>query len=106
RARTILAELHAPLVQSLVAGLDDLPDVRELIDVTLVADPPAVARDGGFTCDGVDRELDELRAVSRSGKQTIAEMEERERRRTGIASLKVRYNRVFGYYIEISKSNL
>src|SRR5207244_13179174 len=65
-----------------------------------------LARDGGFTRDGVDRELDELRAISRSGKQIIAEMEEGERARTGIASLKVRYNRVFGYYIEISKSKL
>jgi DNA mismatch repair protein MutS len=106
RSRTVLAELRAPLVQSLVAELDDLPDVRETIESTLVTDPPVLARDGGFTRDGVDRELDDLRAISRSGKQIIAEMEERERVRTGIGSLKVRYNRVFGYYIEISKSNL
>jgi DNA mismatch repair protein MutS len=106
RSRTVLAELRAPLVQSLVTELDDLPDVRETIESTLVDDPPVLARDGGFTRDGVDRELDDLRAISRSGKQIIAEMEERERLRTGIGSLKVRYNRVFGYYIEISKSNL
>jgi hypothetical protein len=56
--------------------------------------------------DGLDPELDELRTISRSGKQRIAEMEEAERARTGINSLKIRYNRVFGYYIEISKSNL
>ncbi len=56
--------------------------------------------------DGVDPELDELRTISRSGKQRIAEMEEAERARTGINSLKIRYNRVFGYYIEVSKSNL
>ena len=56
--------------------------------------------------DGVDPELDELRGISRGGKQRIAEMEEAERARTGISSLKIRYNRVFGYYIEISKSNL
>ena len=56
--------------------------------------------------DGFDAELDELRHISRSGKQVIAEMEERERARTGINSLKVRFNRVFGYYIEVSKSNL
>jgi DNA mismatch repair protein MutS len=65
-----------------------------------------LARDGGFARDGVDAELDDLRHISRSGKQVIAEMEERERARTGINSLKIRYNRVFGYYIEISKSNL
>ena len=80
--------------------------MRDAIERTLVDDPPALARDGGFIRDGVDPELDELRRISRSGKQVIAEMEERERARTGIASLKVRYNRVFGYYIEISKSNL
>jgi DNA mismatch repair protein MutS len=106
RVRTILAELQAPLVTSLVAELDDLADVRGLIEATLVDDPPALARDGGFARDGVDAGLDELRTISRSGKQVIAEMEDRERARTGIASLKVRYNRVFGYYIEISKSNL
>ena len=86
--------------------LDDLADVRDAIESTLIDDPPALAREGGFARDGVDPELDELRTISRSGKQIIAEMEERERARTGIASLKVRYNRVFGYYIEVSKSNL
>ena len=106
RVRTVLTELQAPLVRSLVAGLDDLVDVRATIESTLIDDPPVLARDGGFTRDGVDADLDALRTISRSGKQVIAEMEERERARTGIGSLKVRYNRVFGYYIEISKSNL
>ena len=106
RVRTVLGELQAPLVHALVAGLDDLADVRGTIESTLIDDPPALARDGGFTRDGVDPDLDALRTISRSGKQVIAEMEERERARTGIGSLKVRYNRVFGYYIEISKSNL
>src|SRR5205085_3057228 len=67
---------------------------------------PMLAREGGFTRDGFDPEIDDLRSISRTGKQFIAEMEERERARTGISSLKIRYNRVFGYYIEISKSNL
>jgi DNA mismatch repair protein MutS len=106
RVRTLLSELQAPLVRSLVAGLDDVLDVRSAIEATLVDEPPALAREGGFTRDGVNKELDELRTISRSGKQIIAEMEERERARTGIASLKVRFNRVFGYYIEVSKSNL
>jgi DNA mismatch repair protein MutS len=106
RVRTLLAELRAPLVCSLVAALDDLTDVRDAIDRTVLDDAPALARDGGVVRDGVDPELDELRTISRSGKQIIAEMETRERERTGISSLKVRYNRVFGYYIEISKSNL
>ncbi len=106
RVRTALTDVQAPLLGSLVAELDDLADVRDHIDRVIIADPPALARDGGFTRDGVDAGLDELRLISRSGKQVIADMEEAERRRTGIGSLKVRYNRVFGYYIEISKSNL
>jgi DNA mismatch repair protein MutS len=106
RVRAVLAGLKAPLVQSLLAELDDLADVRDDIERTLIDDPPALAREGGFTRDGRDPEIDDLRRISRSGKQVIAEMEERERARTGIASLKVRFNRVFGYYIEISKSNL
>jgi DNA mismatch repair protein MutS len=106
RIRTLLAEVQAPLLRSLLAELDDLTDVRDLIERTLIDEPPAFARDGGFTRDGIDPELDDLTSISRSGRQVIAAMEERERQRTGIASLKVRFNRVFGYYIEISKSNL
>ena len=72
----------------------------------LVEEPPALARDGGVIRDGVDPELDALRDISRSGREHIAAMEEAERARTGISSLKIRYNRVFGYYIEITKTNL
>jgi DNA mismatch repair protein MutS len=106
RIRMVLSEVQAPLLRSLVAELDDLADVRDLIERTLIDEPGAFARDGGFTRDGIDPELDELKTISRSGRQVIAEMEDRERARTGINSLKVRFNRVFGYYIEISKSNL
>ncbi|MGE0591219.1 MAG: DNA mismatch repair protein MutS [Vicinamibacterales bacterium] len=106
RLRHCLTESQAPLVRSLVAELDELPDLRDRIEATLVSEPPALARDGGFTRDGIDPGLDELKAISRSGRQVIAGMEERERQRTGIGSLKIRFNRVFGYYIEVSKSNL
>ena len=106
RVRMLLAELQAPLARSVLAELDDLIDVRDDLDRTLHDEPPAIARDGGAIRDGVDPALDELRTVSRSGRQHIAAMEEAERARTGIASLKIRYNRVFGYYIEVSKSNL
>src|ERR1043166_3369882 len=106
RLRLMLDGVQAPLLRSLLAELDDLADVRDLIERTLIDEPGAFARDGGFTRDGVDPELDELKTISRSGRQVIAEMEDRERTRTGIGSLKVRFNRVFGYYIEISKSNL
>jgi DNA mismatch repair protein MutS len=106
RVRLVLSELQAPLVRSVIAELDDLAELRDALDRTLLDDPPAVARDGGMIRDGVDAELDELRTISRSGKRHIADMEEAERARTGVSSLKIRYNRVFGYYIEVSKSNL
>jgi len=106
RIKLLLDLCQAPLMRSLLAELDDLADVRALVERTLLDEPPAIVREGGFTRDGVDPALDELKAISRSGRQVIAEMEERERTRTGISSLKVRFNRVFGYYIEISKSNL
>jgi DNA mismatch repair protein MutS len=106
RVRLLLDDMQAPLVRSLLAEIDDLADIRDELDRTLIDEPPALAREGGMIRDGVDAELDELRIISRSGKQRIAEMEEAERARTGINNLKIRYNRVFGYYIEISKSNL
>ena len=106
RARATVGELKAPMIVSLAAEIDDLIDVRDAIESTLIDEPGAFARDGGYVRDGVDAEIDGLRAISRGGKQLIADMEEAERARTGINSLKIRYNRVFGYYIEISKSNL
>jgi DNA mismatch repair protein MutS len=86
--------------------MDELADVRERIARGIADDPPAVANDPGVIRRGYDAELDELRDISKQGRQIIAGMEERERKRTGIASLKIRYNQVFGYYIEISKPNL
>ena len=106
RLSLVVTDCQAPLVRSLVSELDDLTDVRQWIDEAIQDEAPALARDGGFVRDGLDPEIDELRRISRSGKQLIAEMETAERARTGITSLKVRFNRVFGYYIEISKSNL
>ena len=106
RARGVVSGLQAPLVRSLVAEIDDLADIRDRIEQTIASDPPVLARDPGVIRDGVDAELDALRDVSRGGKSAIASMEESERARTGIGSLKIRFNRVFGYYLEISKSNL
>jgi DNA mismatch repair protein MutS len=106
RIRLTLESCEAPLIRALVAALDDLADLRDAIEAHITDEPGALVRDGGYIRDGVDQELDELRRISRSGKQVIAELEAHERARTGIGSLKVRYNRVFGYYIEISKSNL
>ena len=106
RIRVALEAFDAPLARALVGSLDDVAEVRNAIESHVIDEPGALVRDGGYIRDGLDPELDDLRRISRSGKQVIAELEERERARTGIASLKVRYNRVFGYYIEISKSNL
>ena len=106
RIRMLLDACEAPLTRSLIAALDDLVDVRDDIERALIDEPGALVRDGGYIRDTLDGEIDELRRISRSGKQVIAELETRERERTGIGSLKVRYNRVFGYYIEVSKSNL
>jgi DNA mismatch repair protein MutS len=98
--------MTAPLWRELVGRLDTLEDVTARIASTLVAEPPLTMADGGAIAAGVDAELDELRGISSTGRQSIAAIEERERARTGIGSLKVRYNSVFGYYIEITKSNL
>ena len=88
------------------AGLDTLDDLCSTIDATLVPDPPLTLADGGVITAGIDAELDDLRSIGSSGRASIAAIEERERKRTGIGSLKVRFNSVFGYYIEITKSNL
>ena len=104
--RTHGQDFHTPLLRALVDGLDDVADVRDQIQSTLVDEPPALTRDGGAIRPGVDHELDELRSISQDAKQSIAALEDTERKRTGIASLKVRFNRVFGYYIEVSRSKL
>jgi DNA mismatch repair protein MutS len=101
-----LSPMESALWQVLNTNLDTLEDVTALIETTLVAEPPLTLADGGAVAAGVDPELDELRTISSTGRQSIAAIEERERQRTGIGSLKVRYNTVFGYYIEITRSNL
>lgn len=104
--RAALGRLRSSRLQELHGLLDELSDLREHIEKTIVPEPPLTLNDGGVIQPEVDRELDELRHLSRNSKQYIAEIEERERKRTGIGSLKVKFNSVFGYYIEISKANL
>ena len=105
-ARDAIGKLQSPLIQSLVSQLDDVIEAREAIESTLTDEPSSLVREGGFIRKGHDQELDDLRDISSNAKQNIVAMEQAERKRTGITSLKVGYNRVFGYYIEISKSNL
>lgn len=101
-----LTDATSLLLQVLAENIFELPEVCDLIDRSIVDEPPVNISDGGVIRGGFDTELDELRGVSTSAKQTIAGFEENERARTGVASLKVRFNNVFGYYIEVSKSNL
>ena len=94
------------LIRILFEEIDELTDVRERLEKALSDEPPAVATEPGIIRTGYHAELDELRNLSQHSKTIIASMEERERKRTGINSLKIRFNQVFGYYIEISKPNL
>jgi DNA mismatch repair protein MutS len=106
RIKVALNRLAATRLTELNNLLDEMTDLRERIEKTVVAEPPLTLADGGVIQPDVDQELDDLRNLSRNSKQYIAQIEERERKRTGINSLKVKFNSVFGYYIEISKANL
>ncbi|MCL6627144.1 MAG: DNA mismatch repair protein MutS [Alicyclobacillus shizuokensis] len=103
--RTKLAAVETGMVQRLLQGLPDVSDLAEDILSSLVDDPPVHLREGGIIREGVDAELDELRALAKGGKAWLTAFEQQERERTGVKSLKVGYNRVFGYYIEVSKAN-
>ncbi len=97
--------LTPPPLRRRLEGFDVLGDLHARLAAALADEPAATAREGGLLRDGFLPELDELRALRRDGHATLAAIETRERARTGIASLKVRYNRVFGYYIEVSHAN-
>jgi DNA mismatch repair protein MutS len=106
RVKVALARLTSVRLEELYSLLDDIGDLRERIEKTIVPEPPLTLSDGGVIQPDLDKELDELRNLSRNSKQYIAQIEERERKQTGINSLKVKFNSIFGYYIEISKANL
>ena len=104
--RASLGESQAERLKQLHAAIDELTDIHRRIELTIVAEPPISLAEGGVIAPGADPELDQLHQLSRNGKQFLAQMEARERERTGIPSLKVRFNSVFGYYLEISRANL
>lgn len=106
RVKEALAAATAPLLQEMQGDLADLDAVAGWITDAIVANPPLALTEGGIIRDGYNPELDELRGMSRAGKGWIAQLEVQERQRTGISSLKVRYNQVFGYYIEVTRTNL
>lgn len=87
-------------------SIDPCAELAELLDGAIVDNPPLTFKDGGVFVDGYHEELDELRRIGKSGKDWILELEAKERERTGVKSLKIGYNRVFGYYIEVTKTNL
>ncbi|MHA6483996.1 DNA mismatch repair protein MutS [Paenibacillus sp. strain BS8-2] len=94
------------VLQELVEGADDCSDLAEMIETVLVDEPPVTIREGGLIRAGYDDYLDSLREASTNGKRWLAELERQEREATGIKSLKIGYNKVFGYYLEVSKANL
>ncbi|BCX88222.1 DNA mismatch repair protein MutS [Methylomarinovum tepidoasis] len=102
--RSLLADSDPTRLHQLRAELVDLPEVQTLLERALVAEPPALIRDGGVIAPGYDAELDELRRLSQHGDDWLLELERRERERSGIASLKLRYNKVHGYYLEIPRT--
>ena len=106
RIRELLSECTSQLTYSLMEEWDDLQEVLQHIDSAIADDPPYTLREGRLIKKGYSQDLDQLRSISSEGKGWIAGIERRERERSGIGSLKVSYNKVFGYYIEVTKTNL
>ncbi len=104
--RTALSEAEAELLRTLFDDMDPLEDVSEWIGSAIIDEPPLAITEGDFIKDGFDAELDRLRGLVRGGRDWIATLQNGERERTGIQNLKIGYNRVFGYYIEVSKANV
>jgi DNA mismatch repair protein MutS len=102
--RAMLAPFQASLVETLREALDPLEDVHALLGRALADEPPALLREGGLIREGYDAGLDERRAIRRDAKKYLSDLEARERRATGVDTLRVSYNRVHGYYIEITKA--
>ncbi|HET7588268.1 MAG TPA: DNA mismatch repair protein MutS [Gammaproteobacteria bacterium] len=103
--KTLLTDVPSPLLDALASRLHDHAATRDLIARAIIPEPPVLIRDGGVIAEGYDPELDELRGLSADANQFLLDLEARERERTGIATLKVAYNRVHGYYIEIGRSH-
>ncbi|WP_019242215.1 MULTISPECIES: DNA mismatch repair protein MutS [Bacillus] len=102
----ILAEMNNSKLQEIIEQLDPCEEVADLLEQSLLENPPLAIKEGNMIKDGYDQQLDEYRDASRNGKTWIASLEKQERDLTGIKSLKIGYNRVFGYYIEVTKANI
>ncbi|OGV35113.1 MAG: DNA mismatch repair protein MutS [Lentisphaerae bacterium GWF2_45_14] len=104
--KSLLDNLDSPLINEIKENLHPLPELVSRINEAIVDEPPILLTDGGVIKEGFNKELDELRSAATEGKNWLAEIQAKEQERSGIKSLKIRFNKVFGYYIEISKSNL
>ena len=106
KIKYVLETLDSPVFENLTTRLDPLSDIAGLIDQAIVEEPPIAVTDGGVIKDGYNDQLDKYRDAMNNGKQWIADLQTQERQVTGINNLKIGYNHVFGYYIEVSKVNL
>lgn len=104
--KSIISPLEHESFKRYLQELDELPEIKDFLERAIEDNPPITLKEGGLIKKGFDSTLDRLREISREGKRWIADLETKERMRTGISSLKVRYNKVFGYYIEVTKPNL
>ncbi|MBM7572105.1 DNA mismatch repair protein MutS [Aquibacillus albus] len=104
--KELLMKFQNQRVQALGEEINPLDDLFELLDNSLIEDPPITIKEGGLIKDGFNGQLDDYRDASRNGKKWIAELEQKEKQETNIKSLKIGYNRVFGYYIEVTRANL
>lgn len=102
--RTVLSDLHADAIQKILADIDPLEDIASLIGKAIVEEPPISIREGGMIREGFDADIDMLRHAKTEGKIWLAELEEKDRARTGIKNLRIKYNKIFGYYFEVTNS--
>jgi len=104
--KTTLQTFTSPIVKELTSEIEGFDDLCQLLESSIVDNPSLTIKEGGIIKPNYDKELDELRKIGKEGKRWILQLEAEEKKRTGISSLKVRYNQVFGYYIEVTKTNL
>ena len=102
--RYILKEMKAPLLQELYGQIDPLEDLCSLVEQSILDEPPLAMKEGGIIKDGYSEEVDKLRKAKTDGKTWLAELEQKEREKTGIKNLRIKYNKVFGYYLEVTNS--
>ncbi|EGQ27444.1 DNA mismatch repair protein MutS [Sporosarcina newyorkensis 2681] len=106
KLQKILSESKRPMLQQIADKMDPCEDTYQLLADAIAENPPLTSKEGGLIKDGYNEKLDQLRDASRNGKSWLAQLEQKERQATGIKTLKIGYNRIFGYYIEITKSNV